>query len=240
MVSGDLTMRARSGQFAQARDFFKRVEVPLLIIPGNHDVPLYNVLARAVNPFANYHAYMDDLSTNPLVLPHVGFLGLNTVNPMRHQQGIVRDADMLRSKAWMKELPEEMWRIIVVHQHFANIPGHARPGVMPNAEHVLNEFSKAGAHAVLHGHAHYNRVTTTEEFFPAIRRPVALICVGTATSERTRGEDRTNSYNVLQFTPEQFIVRQCNWDPVAQHFAEIRQFAFERTMFDPKTAKLPA
>ena len=231
VVSGDLTMRARPGQFAQACQFLEKLRVPLLIIPGNHDVPLYNVLARAIVPFSNYHAAMDSLSTNPLVLPHVGFIGLNTVNPLRHQQGIVHEDDLRGAVNWMGGIPADLWRIVVVHQHLANVPGMVRPGVIPNAEHVLSELSAGGAHGLLHGHTHYNRVTTSSEFYPKIVPPVALICVGTATSERTRGEDRTNSYNVLQFTAEKFVVRQCNWDPQTRHFAELRQFAFDRAMF---------
>jgi 3',5'-cyclic AMP phosphodiesterase CpdA len=235
VVSGDLTMRARPAQFAEARAFLQRIGVPLLIIPGNHDVPLYDLFARAMHPFANYHAYMDDLSTNPLTYEHVAFVGLNTVNPRRHQQGIVRDQQLAEVAVWGRSISVP-WKIAVVHQHFANVPGHHRPGAMPNPEHILQSFASSGVQAVLHGHAHYNRVTTTREFFPSIAPAVALICVGTATSERTRGEDRTNSYNVLQFTPDKFLIRQCNWDPISGNFSEIRQFAFTRDMFNPASA----
>lgn len=229
-------MRARPAQFEQAQAFLKRVGAPVLVIPGNHDVPLYNVFARAISPFANYLEYIEPLSTNPLVLPHVAFLGLNTVNPLRHQQGIVREADRDRAVQWLGGVAPGLWRVLVVHQHFANVPGIHRPGVIPNAGESLRAFAAAGTQAILYGHTHYNRVTTTREFFPEISPPIALVCVGTATSERTRGEDRTNSYNVLQFTAERFVVRQCNWDPATRHFAELRQFAFERKMFTPAAA----
>jgi 3',5'-cyclic AMP phosphodiesterase CpdA len=236
VVSGDLTMRAREAQFQDARRLLEQIKVPLLIIPGNHDVPLYNIFKRALLPFENYRKFMEPLSTNPLVLPRVCFWGMNTVNPLMHQQGKIRRVELERVCAWVRQQPPDAWRIVVMHQHVANVPGMHRPGVIPHAGEALARLSAAGAHAVLHGHTHYNRVTTTKEFFPAVVPPLAVICVGTATSERTRGEDRANSYNVLQFTAEKFVVRQCNWDPANRHFAEIKQFAFERSMFDTPAA----
>src|SRR5215204_5310780 len=58
VVSGDLTQRARKSQFLEARSFLDRLSFPQLIVPGNHDVPLYNVFDRFVNPLENYQRYI--------------------------------------------------------------------------------------------------------------------------------------------------------------------------------------
>src|SRR3984893_1388274 len=57
-VSGDLTQRARRSQFVQARAFLERLPFPRIIVPGNHDVPLYNIVARFLNPLADYRRYI--------------------------------------------------------------------------------------------------------------------------------------------------------------------------------------
>ena len=51
VISGDLTQRARSHQFAEARDFIAGLGVPVLCIPGNHDIPLWNIAARLICPW---------------------------------------------------------------------------------------------------------------------------------------------------------------------------------------------
>lgn len=225
-------MRARPGQMRAAREFLKQFHEPRLVIPGNHDVPLYDLLTRIVRPFHNFNKYTGDLSTNPLKLGNVSMIGLNTVNPARHQEGRVLKADFERVRQWSRQAPSEDWRVVVVHQHFANIAGHERPGVMANGGEALEMFAEAGVHAVLHGHTHYNRVTTAGEFFPHITRPIALVCVSTATSHRVRGEVPANSYNMLQFENDRFIVRQCDWQQEFNHFAECRQTTFSRKIYD--------
>ncbi len=156
VVSGDLTMRARAGQFAKARKFLLELQTPLLVIPGNHDIPVYDVFTRMVMPFRNYNKYAGDLSTNPLVLPHVAFMGLNTVYVWKHQEGRVRPKELEQAVEWLKSLPGATWKVIVVHQHFINLEGHERPGVMYRGAEVLRTLSEAGADAILHGHTHYN------------------------------------------------------------------------------------
>ncbi len=228
VVSGDLTMRARAGQFAKARKFLLELQTPLLVIPGNHDIPVYDVFTRMVMPFRNYNKYAGDLSTNPLVLPHVAFMGLNTVYVWKHQEGRVRPKELEQAVEWLKSLPGATWKVIVVHQHFINLEGHERPGVMYRGAEVLRTLSEAGADAILHGHTHYNRVIQAGDYFTGIPRRLSLVCVGTATSERTRGELQTNNYNLLDFTDDEYIVRQCDWSPEVGHFAECRQHITDR------------
>ena len=61
-VSGDLTQRARRTEFAQAREFLDSLPFRRLVVPGNHDVPLYNVFTRFATPLARYtHAITSDL-----------------------------------------------------------------------------------------------------------------------------------------------------------------------------------
>src|ERR1700680_3060115 len=57
-VSGDLTQRARRSEFVQARDFLQALPFPKIIVPGNHDVPLYNIVARFLSPLAGYRRYI--------------------------------------------------------------------------------------------------------------------------------------------------------------------------------------
>jgi len=51
VLSGDITQRARRGQFEAARRFLDRLPAAaLVVIPGNHDIPLFNVFGRLLRP----------------------------------------------------------------------------------------------------------------------------------------------------------------------------------------------
>src|SRR5579875_2925577 len=57
-VSGDLTQRARAGQFAAARRFLAALPRPVLVVPGNHDVPLDAAWARLLWPWRRYRHWI--------------------------------------------------------------------------------------------------------------------------------------------------------------------------------------
>lgn len=236
VVSGDLTMRARKGQFSAARKFLEQIHVPRLILPGNHDVPLYNIFLRMLDPFRNYERYAADLSTNPIVLDGVALFGINSVNPKRHQQGRFTHNHLHAVAHWEQSLPKTHWRIIVVHQHFVAIPGFLRPGVIPNAEKVLTELSHGGTHAVLCGHMHFKYIGSTRDFFPHIQRPMALITAGTPTCGRLRGQPDNCVHNfiVLNFYPQYFEAVPYDWTPNQQTFCPGEKAVFERSLFGEK------
>lgn len=236
VISGDLTMRAREEQFRAARAFLLKIKAPLLVIPGNHDVPLYNLWERMSHPFSNYREFIADLNAGPVQLSTAAFFGMNTVNPRRHQQGKFRVLEMLELEQWAKE-QGDLWKVAVVHQHFKNIPHHERPGAFPHARSILQKMSDAGIHAVLHGHVHYQHVASSAEFFPSIEPPIALVSSGTPTSRRTRGAVPTNNYNILKFYAERFEVHQCAWSPDITGFAPTRHVSFSRDFYQPLPAE---
>ncbi len=231
VVSGDLTMRARRTQFRKARKLLEAIEAPLLVVPGNHDVPLFDLLTRVLNPFANYNKYISDLTVGAFQFPHVSILGLNTVNPWKHQEGIIRSKDLDRVREWSAEQPANSWKVVVVHQHFANLVGHHRPGVFSNGEYLIDSMAQAGIHAVLHGHVHYSNVVSSAMFFPDLKRHLALVTVGTATCQRTRGEVPTNHFNIIEFCEPEIHIRQCDWSLEVGQFVEERSVRFDRQFF---------
>jgi hypothetical protein len=54
-LSGDITQRARASQFKSARAFCDRLAIArLMALPGNHDIPLFNLYQRLFTPYARY------------------------------------------------------------------------------------------------------------------------------------------------------------------------------------------
>jgi DNA repair exonuclease SbcCD nuclease subunit len=232
VVSGDLTMRARPGQFREAAGFLRAVAAPTLIIPGNHDIPVFDLATRLVAPFCNYRRHIAPLSSNPVVLRHAALVGIDTVTRWRHQRGRLRADDLARAAEWMRGTTPARWRVAVVHQQFANLPGVDRPGTYPNAEAALGALSAAGAHAVLHGHIHVASARSSRDIFPSIARPVVVVSAGTPTCGRLRSADRrVFSFNLLEFGPRHFGVTAMDWDHDAGDFAPAAAARFARDFF---------
>ena len=232
VVSGDLTMRARASQFSEAAAYLAAMPPPKVIIPGNHDVPLFDVVTRALFPQRNFHRFTDPLNTNPVVLRHAGILGLNTVTRWMHEKGVLRARDVAGARAWLASLPAPMWRVLVTHQQLFNLPESRRPGTLVRAAANLRVLAADGAHAVLHGHVHRAHAVRADEHVAALPHPVAVIAAGTATCARLRGKGRrVFSFNVIAFSPDEMRVTRMDWDFDAADFAPAGDTVFTRSAF---------
>lgn len=237
VVSGDVTMRARRGQFEEAREFLSQIKVPLMVIPGNHDVPLYNLFMRMAKPFGNYTRYVADLVTNPILVGNVALYGINSVDPKRHQKGFFTPEHLHAVSRWMADLPSSTWRIIVTHQHFVAIPGLFRPGAIRNAEKVLAELSEGGVHGILSGHMHFKYLGSTRDFFPRLHRPIGLIHAGTATSARLRGHEtlrgveHANNFVLLEFSSDHFEAVSYDWNVEGDDFVRGDGLIYDREFY---------
>lgn len=198
VLSGDITQRARAHQFAAARDFFDRLAPrALLAIPGNHDIPLFNVAARAVLPYAGYRAaFGPDLEPAHEAADLVA-AGLNTTRPWRHSDGEVSARQVARSSRRFAAAPAAALRIAVVHQPVAVTEGSDRENLLHGREAAVRRWAEAGCDLVLGGHIHLPFIVDLRTRFAALARPVWAVQAGTALSSRVR-DGVPNSVNVIR------------------------------------------
>jgi 3',5'-cyclic AMP phosphodiesterase CpdA len=212
VISGDLTMRATSHQFHQAAEFMKRIKVPLLVVPGNHDIPLFNLFRRFLKPFDRYRdSVHHDTEFPALHFPGVSLLGLNTVDPTRHQKGRITRHQYEHIEHWARQGSPEDWKLLVVHQHVQNAPGTVRPGRLRKPEDVVARLSDLGVHGLLYGHTHVPYVGTTAQVFPTVEPPLLLVNAPTATSRRARGLTKANGFHLLGITPDHIQITLYEW-----------------------------
>ncbi|MCX7625753.1 MAG: metallophosphoesterase [Candidatus Sumerlaeaceae bacterium] len=231
VVTGDLTMRARRSQFRRVRAMLQRLPHPLIVIPGNHDIPLYNLPMRLFAPFRNYARYIADLDDGTLDLGVCAVWAVNTVCPYMHQKGWFREEDMRALEIWSQSLAPDTWRIVVVHQHFANTPDNPRPGIYFRAAYCLRRLAQAGVHLVLHGHVHQSGVFLGREFFPQLEEPIVVAAAGTVSSGRTRGNDRIYQFNLLTCSRNTLEIEVWNWNTQSRTFEAGPKRLFEKEMF---------
>jgi 3',5'-cyclic AMP phosphodiesterase CpdA len=208
-VSGDLTQRARRAQFAAARAFLDRLPAPWLAVPGNHDIPLHDVLRRLWSPLGRYRAGI----ARELAPRHddgkVAVLGLNTAWHFFWKGGRVTPLQLAALKAWAKEA-EGRARIVVAHHPFAHPKeGHGH-SLVRGWQPALLAMEAAGVDLVLTGHHHLAGHSESRAVAAGGPRRVVLVQAGTATSVRVRGEP--NSYNLVHVGGKALRVERRDWD----------------------------
>ncbi|MBA2732725.1 MAG: metallophosphoesterase [Acidobacteria bacterium] len=211
VVSGDLTQRARSQQFKEARAFLDKLPSPQIIVPGNHDVPLHNVFARFVQPLDKYKEFITDDLEPFHADEEIAILGINTARSMTIKDGRVNEAQIAAIRERLCPFPDQTVKIIVTHHPFDLPEGHHERDLVDRAQKAMEAIAKCGADVLLAGHLHVSHTAHSSARYKIAGHNALVVSAGTATSTRGRGE--TNSFNVLRVKHPFINVERLSWQP---------------------------
>jgi 3',5'-cyclic AMP phosphodiesterase CpdA len=233
VVSGDLSQRAKRSEFEEARHFLDRLpQVPMLIIPGNHDVPLFRVAERILRPHHNYCAVITSDLKPILRLDEAILVGLDSTAPRRAiTNGRINRDQLEHCERIFAEAAPELARIVVAHHHFAPGPDYLRDWTMPKARRAIDCFVDQGVEMILGGHLHRSYIGNSLDFFPGNQRDRGIIIVqcGTTTSSRGRGRERNeNTFNLISVGPRTLTVTHYMYFEKPREFAPLSQHLFPR------------
>lgn len=238
-ISGDLTQRARSAQFREASAFIDEIEAPVVIVPGNHDIPLDRPLSRLIAPFAGYRRHIS-LDLQPkFVSDKVTVAGINTVTRFAWQSGHVKRRALKRLCTVFGGDPERL-NVVVAHHPLEQAP-EVRKSPTRGAHAAIDTLSGCGADILLTGHLH------TWHAGPIITRPeggrILQIHAGTGLSTRLRGEE--NDFALLKVDKPDLTLERWVAGPDRLRFApvDVRYFRQEPTGWTdatPRTASRAA
>lgn len=194
VVTGDLTMRARSHQFARALEAVTQFPSPTLTVLGNHDLPLVNSFRRLAAPHGKYLSAVTDDLDPVLDLDTVRIQGLASAPRWRWKSGRVssRQADLIR--ATFATSPPATARVVALHHP----PSSAQLESLAGRAKLERALVDAQVDVILAGHTHVPAVRVLQVGSPSTSRQVIEVVAGTATSHRTRGMPR--SWSLLEFT----------------------------------------
>jgi 3',5'-cyclic AMP phosphodiesterase CpdA len=212
-VSGDLTQRARAGQFRAARAFLDRMPAPILVVPGNHDIPLFNVFARWLSPLGGYR---DHINADPEPFFHdeaLAVMGVNTARPGKWSDGRLSARQIERIRERFGPIPERVFKVIVTHHPFIPAPGDRVRALVERGFQALQAAERCGVDLLLAGHLHIGFTGDVRPHYLSIRRSMLVAQAGTSTSVRHRGEP--NTYNWIVVDPPQLSIEVRSWGGAA-------------------------
>ncbi len=230
VVSGDFVQRADFVvQWKMITSFLEKLPTPRLVVPGNHDVPLYNVFNRLFRPYARYRRYISP-DLNPVFeLPGLQVVGGCTAHGLTTDGGRLSGQQIATMEAAFSRAPAATCKIAVLHHHVVNPPGCEHRNKISNADEVVELLDRCGVEVLLCGHIHVSYIGSTLDVLPHLQRGTIICQSGTSTSRRgARREQGKNSYSVIVVEDRVIRIRQHLFLESARRFEPVAEHIFPR------------
>ena len=225
-ISGDLTQRAKVEQFKEARAFLAALPSPQIVVPGNHDVPLFNPVLRLSRPLDRFKRYITKDLAPAFIDDEIAVLGVNTTRRLVKKGGRVNSRQMMGVHQRFCEIGDKKLKIVVTHHPFDLPKGLGERDLVGRARMAMQYFASCGVDVFLAGHLHLSHTGNTVRY--EIEGYSALVVqAGTATSNRGRGE--LNSFNLLRTSPEKITLEVHSWQQEGGKFAVSATKHFHRS-----------
>ncbi|MYN10933.1 metallophosphoesterase family protein [Pseudoduganella aquatica] len=227
VVSGDLTQRARSAQFKAARAWLDTLPTPQIVVPGNHDIPLYNVAARFFSPLVKYRRHITANLAPEYVDDEIAVLGMNTARSLTFKDGRVNREQVARLRERFSAMPEGLTHIVVTHHPFDLPDSFDKDDLVDRAPMAMEAFARCGVDLLLAGHLHASHAGNSAQRYKIAGYAALVVQAGTATSTRKRGEE--NSFNAIGVEAGQLTVERYSWISALASFELASTEVFRRS-----------
>ncbi|MBA3710688.1 MAG: metallophosphoesterase, partial [Planctomycetes bacterium] len=224
VVSGDLTQRAKVPEFISARDWLARLPTPRLIVPGNHDVPLYDIVRRFTAPLGRYRAYICADTEPYWGDAELSVLGITTARSWTWKGGRINARQMAAIRRRLSPANPSAFKVVVTHHQFIPPEGGAFEHVVGRADHAVRDLEACSVDLLLAGHLHRGFTGDVKSHYQTITRSILVAQAGTATSRRRRGE--ANSYNLITIDGPSLAIAVRAWD--GARFVGVGEARFEK------------
>jgi 3',5'-cyclic AMP phosphodiesterase CpdA len=225
VFSGDFTQRATKTEFRQARAFLDGLPEPRLVIPGNHDVPLWNVARRFVTPLARYKRFITTDLDPVFQDDEIVVVGINTARSLAWGEGRINRPQVETALRRLQAVPRPIVRIVVTHHPFDLPPGVHERRLLGRARMAMAQLAAADADLFLSGHLHLSHVSHSAERYRIAGHSALIVQAGTVSM---RGRGQEPSFNVLRIDGRRLAIVRFVWDPVAARFQTVAAGDFDR------------
>ena len=222
-ISGDLTQRARQHELTAAAGFVARLPQPVLVVPGNHDIPGITP-RRFLNPWRGWFGRFPDGLEPVIARDELLALGANSVRAwgpyLDWSRGRLRPAQIHRLAERVERAPARHLRVLVAHHPLLLTAAAIRRGLVAGAQPALRRFAEAGLDLVLGGHVHLG--------YAGIAHGIVIAHAATGVSNRLVGQ--ANGFNLIEGDRRALSVEHWRWRWRGEDFSphERREFRRER------------
>jgi 3',5'-cyclic AMP phosphodiesterase CpdA len=225
IASGDLAHRGTRAQHDTAAELLLSLGPPLLVVPGNHDIP-YTFPSRFTRTFAEFERHWQ--TTEPVFRSErVLAVGLNSVRAWRHQSGGLRPTQLERAARELRAADGNPLRIAVLHHHLIGAPWRSRKRPVARRNHVLAALVDAGAELIVAGHIHQSAVAERREFEIATggEHGVTVAIAPGLGQPRPHRRGEARGLHVYEFDDEHLEVHTFTWREEQWELTALREFA---------------
>jgi 3',5'-cyclic AMP phosphodiesterase CpdA len=212
VISGDFTQRARTEQFKEACRFLERLQHAgheVLGVPGNHDVPLYDVLRRFLSPLARYRRFIDENLCPFVELPGIAILGVNTARSLTFKDGRINREQVAFIREIFSRTPSDAFRVLVTHHPmFALQVGEEMTRAIGRQDLALDAIQEAGVDMLLAGHNHH---ASTHSASDLVTRAGGALVVQAGTATSTRVREQKQSFNTIDVAEASVTITVNAW-----------------------------
>jgi len=228
VVSGDFTQRARTEQFKDACRFLERLREgghEVLGVPGNHDVPLYDVLRRFLSPLTRYRRFIDETLCPFIELPGVAVLGINTARSLTFKDGRISEEQVKFIRETFSRTDPDITRVLVTHHPLFAVPvGDDIERAVGRQELALDAIEEAGVDVLLAGHAHH---ASTHDASDLVTRSGGALVVQAGTATSTRVREQEQSFNTIDIDGSRVTVTVNAWTGEAFKPADAQPYQYQ-------------
>ena len=231
VISGDLTQRGTKREFQKARDFIISLALPVLAVPGNHDVPYYDVWNRLCSPYGRFTQFITPITSDRYTDEEIVIVGLNSVRQLSFWGGRIAERELARVEDIIKDVPTDGIRIVFMHHPLA-LPSakewHSDPfhNVVSGSERAMQRLANAHVDIFLTGHLHVFSIANTTEHYKIENYAGLIVQAGTALSSRLRGE--TSSFNVITTEKQLITVENYRRNVEIDDFTLVSAMTFDK------------
>jgi 3',5'-cyclic AMP phosphodiesterase CpdA len=210
VVSGDFTQRARRNQYRAAAVYLRQLPTPQIVVPGNHDIPLFDVVRRFLFPLTRYRRFISE-NLQPLWTDgELLVLGINTARSFTRTGGHITPRQLELARQQLGKSGDGLFKVVVTHHPFIPAPDKRPKDIVIGAQEALETFESCGVNLLLSGHLHLSYCGDLCVSYPTMRRSMIAVQAGTATSTRRREEP--NEYNLITIRDRHVEIEARSWD----------------------------
>ena len=204
IVSGDLTQRAKSNQYEAASAFLEKINCPRIVVPGNHDISLWNIFRRFFRPLKRFKKYINDEEFPIYKDDEMIIVGINSARSLTFKGGRISVKQIDHLKDVFCDVPEPHFKGVVVHHNLIPLPGVEKHKILGRAGLFIQKLNNCGIDIMFSGHLHIGYSGDVQKFYKDANS-IIVAQAGTATSSRVRNEK--NSYNIIKVSSGEIIIQ---------------------------------